>query len=84
MPRTAPLDSRKWVTFDPPQFKVWEDQRAGMDSPWSPGWIAPPAPEGGRYVTTAIFRQPGQFVLRGLAHDGIAWGSQDVTVTVTP
>jgi hypothetical protein len=83
-PRGAPLNSAKWVVFDPPQFKVWEDQRAGQDSPWSPGWVPPPVPEGARYVVNATFRQPGSFVLRGLAHDGLAWGSQDVTVTVTP
>lgn len=72
------------VTFNPRQFKVQEDQRGGQDSPWSPGWITPPIPPGNRWVVEATFSQPGTFVLRALAHDGLAWGSEDVTVTVTP
>jgi hypothetical protein len=80
----APLNNAKWVVFDPPQFEVWEDQRAGRDSPWSPGWEPPAVPAGGRYVVSATFRQPGQFTLRALAHDGLAWGYQDVTVNVSP
>ena len=83
---TAPrgIDSRKWVTFDPPQFETWEDFRTGRDSPWAPGWITPPVPPDGRYVTQVTFHQPGTFVLRGLTHDGFAWASELVTVTVTP
>ena len=27
------------VTFDPPQIKVWEDTRAGANSPWAPLWM---------------------------------------------
>ena len=80
----APINSARWVVFDPPQFEVWEDQRPGKDSPWSPGWEPPAVPPGGRYVVSATFRQPGQFVLRALAHDGLAWGYQDVTVSVSP
>ena len=72
------------VTFDPPQIKVWEDTREGEESPWSPGWSTPEAPEDGRWVVQATFSKPGSYVLRALAHDGGLAASDDVTVTVTP
>lgn len=76
--------TEKLVMFNPRQFKVQEDQRSGQDSPWSPGWVTPPLPPDNRWTVQATFTRPGTFVVRGLAHDGLAWGSQDVTVTVTP
>ena len=72
------------VTFDPLQFKVYEDHRAGADSPWAPGWKTPEPPEDGTWVVEATFHEPGTYVLRGLAHDGGLATHQDVTVTVGP
>ena len=72
------------VTFDPPQVKVWEDTREGEESPWSPGWSTPEAPDDGRWGVRATFSEPGTYVLRALAHDGGLAVSDDVTVTVTP
>ena len=70
------------VVFDPPQIKVWEDTREGNDSPWSPGWRTPDAPDEGRWVARATFDAPGTYVLRAIAHDGALASHQDVTVTV--
>ena len=72
------------VTFDPPQIKVWEDTRDTGESPWSPGWTTPPAPPDGRWVATATFAEPGDYVLRAIAHDGGLDTVADVAVTVTP
>ena len=72
------------VKFNPPPFKVWEDNRAGADSPFSPAWLPPAVPEGNRWVYQAVFTRPGTFVLRGQGHDGLLFAYQDVTVTVTP
>lgn len=72
------------VAFDPPQIKVWEDTREGEESPWSPGWSTPEAPEDGRWEVDVTFSEPGSYVLRALAHDGGLAVSADVTVTVTP
>ena len=72
------------VRFDPTPFKVWEDNRAGADSPFSPAWLPPPVPEGNRWVYRAVFTRPGTFVLRGMGHDGLLFDYKDVTVTVTP
>jgi hypothetical protein len=69
------------VTFDPPQFKVYEDSRGG--SPWAPGWVAPPVPPDGQWVVQTTFSEPGTYVLRCLAHDGALATFHDVTVTVT-
>jgi hypothetical protein len=69
------------VTFDPPQFKAYEDSRGG--SPWAPGWIAPPVPPDGQWVVHATFSEPGTYVLRCQAHDGALMTNRDVTVTVT-
>jgi hypothetical protein len=71
------------VTFDPPQTKVWEDKRDGVDSPWSPGWKPPPVPSDNRWTVRATFAEPGTYVLRALAHDGGLIDYGDVTVTVT-
>ena len=72
------------VTFDPPQFEVWEDYREGADSPWAPGWEPPEVPEDGTWVVQATFSEPGTYVLRCLAHDGGLVTHKDVTVTVSP
>ncbi len=72
------------VTFDPPQIKVWEDTRDNVDSPWSPGWKTPEPPEDGRWVAEATFAEPGDYVLRAIAHDGGLATIADLTVTVTP
>ena len=72
------------VNFDPPQAKVWEDTRDGGNSPWSAGWVNPPVPPENKWVVRATFREPGNYVLRCLAHDGGLWSFEDVAVTVTP
>ena len=71
------------VTFDPPQFRAWEDTRDRTDSPYAPGWETPPAPPEGKWMVQATFSEPGTYVLRCLAHDGGLMASQDVTVVVT-
>lgn len=71
------------VTFDPPQVKVWEDTRAGANSPWAPLWIAGPLPPDNRWNARAIFSEPGTYVLRARADDGALLGDEEVTVTVT-
>jgi hypothetical protein len=72
------------LELDPPQTKVWEDRRDGGNSPWSAGWQVPPIPPENRWTVRAMFREPGTYVLRGLAHDGGLIAYQDVTVVVTP
>ena len=72
------------VSFDPPQFQVWEDYRAGADSPWAPGWKTPEPPEDGMWVVEATFQEPGVYVIRCLAHDGGLAVHEDVTVAVSP
>ena len=70
------------VTFDPPQFAQWEDYRDARNSPWSAGWEVPPIPADNRWVAQVTFSEPGNYVLRTLAHDGGLMTSQDVTFTV--
>jgi hypothetical protein len=72
------------VVFDPPQAKVWQDTRAGADSPWAPGWQPPQIPPDGRWMVTATFPEPGSYVLRALAHDGGLVDYEDVTIVVSP
>jgi hypothetical protein len=72
------------VTFDPPQSKVWEDTRDGGNSPWSAGWVNPPIPPGNKWIVHAIFREPGNYVLRCLAHDGGLGSFEDVEIAVSP
>ena len=71
------------VTFTPEQAKVWEDTRVGANSPWAPRWVAPKIPEDGRVDTTAVFSEPGTYVLRCLASDGAIQNTYDVTFVVT-
>ena len=70
------------VTFEPEQFKVWEDRRVGANSPWGPGWEPPPLPSDGKWVVQTRFGEPGTYVLRCLAHDGGLMTSEDITVRV--
>jgi hypothetical protein len=71
------------VRFDPAQVKVWEETRAGANSPWAPLWVPPPVPPEGRYEAKATFDRPGTYVLRARADDGALFGDADLTVTVT-
>jgi len=68
------------VTFDPPQFKVYPDS-AG-NSPWTPGWTPPSVPEDHKYPVTLTFQDPGEYVVRVMAHDGGLGTTADVRVTV--
>jgi len=72
------------VTFDPPQFKVWEDTRDGANSPWAPRWTTPPMPPDGRIMVRATFSEPGAYLIRCLADDGGLWADEDIAVTVIP
>ena len=71
------------VSFDPPQIKVWEDTRAGANSPWAPIWVSPPVPSDGKYVSTVTFSEPGTYVLCARADDGALTADQFVTINVT-
>ena len=68
------------VTFDPEQFKVYTDFLD--NSPWTPGWTAPPLPADGRFPVRVTFGAAGTFRLRVMAHDGGFESTQDVTVIV--
>ena len=70
------------VTFDPPQIKVWEDTRAGANSPWAPLWVPPALPEDGRWTVKVTFERPGTYLLRGRADDGGLLTDVEVTVVV--
>ena len=69
------------VSFEPEQFKVYTDYRG--NSPWTPGWEPPPLPADGKFPVTATFSEPGDYVLRVMAHDGGLITNADVAVTVT-
>ena len=71
------------VTFDQPQIKVWEDTRAGANSPWSPLWQPPAWPADGKQTVTMTFAQPGTYVIRSRADDGALFGDSEITVTVS-
>ena len=71
------------VTFDPHQVKPWEDTRPFANSPWAPAWVPPDQPEDGRWVATAVFHDPGTYVLRGRADDGGLYSDVELTVHVT-
>ncbi len=70
------------VTFDPPQIKVWEDTRAGANSPWAPLWVPPELPEDGRWTVDVTFDKPGTYLLRGRADDGGLYADVEVKVVV--
>ncbi len=71
------------VTFAPDQMKTWTDTRAYANSPWSPPYLIPEPPPGGRWEATATFDEPGTYVLRGVASDGSIFTYENVTITVT-
>ena len=71
------------VTFTPTQAKVWEDTRAGANSPWAPRWMSPAVPADGKYTVSASFEDPGTYTIRCLASDGALNTAKDVVVTVT-
>jgi hypothetical protein len=71
------------VTFSPEQIMVWEDTRAGANSPWAPIWVAPPMPPDGKITVLATFAEPGTYVLRSRADDGALTADGQVTITVT-
>jgi hypothetical protein len=71
------------VRFDPMQIKVWEDTRAGANSPWAPLWTPPQMPADGKIVTRATFNAPGTYMLRARADDGALFDDEDVTITVS-
>lgn len=69
------------VSFSPEQFKVYPDYRG--NSPWTPGWKPPPLPADGKFPVTVVFKSPGVFVLRVMAHDGGLLSTRDVVVNVS-
>ena len=71
------------VTFDPPQFEVWENYREGANSPWAGGWTTPVPPPDGKWVVRITFDEPGTYVVRCLAHDGGLMASEDLTFVVS-
>ena len=71
------------VTFTPKQAKVWEDTRAGANSPWAPRWMAPAIPEDGKYTVSVSFHDPGEYTIRCLASDGALNTPKDIVVTVS-
>jgi hypothetical protein len=71
------------VTFSPEQIMVWEDTRAGANSPWAPVWSPPPMPTDGKLTVWATFSEPGTYVLRSRADDGALTADGQVTITVT-
>ena len=70
------------TSFEPEQFQVWEDRRVGANSPWGPGWGAPPLPPDDTWEVQATFSEPGTYVVRCLAHDGGLMAARDITVVV--
>ena len=81
--RGSSIAARATVQFEPAQIKVWEDTRAGANSPWAPIWFAPPLPADGKITTQVRFETPGTYVLRALADDGALTGGENVTIVVT-
>ena len=71
------------VKIDPPQVEVWEDTRTGANSPWAPLCTPPELPADGKWTATAIFNEPGTYVLCARADDGALVADEQVTVTVT-
>jgi hypothetical protein len=72
------------VSFDPPQTKVWEDTRAAANSPWGSLWLPPEIPEDGMIEVSAVFDEPGTYVLWARADDGGLYHDGYLTVNVSP
>jgi hypothetical protein len=72
------------VALSPDQMKMWMDTRAYANSMWSPPYAIPEPPADGRWTATAVFSEPGTYVLRAIATDGALFTHENVTVTVTP
>ena len=70
------------IAFNPPQEKVWEDHRGA--SPWATGYQLPPVPPDNKWHIETKFTEPGTYVVRCQAHDGLLVSKQDITFTVTP
>ena len=70
------------ATFSPAQIKVWEETRAGANSPWAPLWTPPPVPPEGKYAAQVTFTEPGTYVLRARADDGALVADDELTVVV--
>jgi hypothetical protein len=71
------------VSFEPSQIKIWEDTRAGANSPWAPIWVAPKPPADGKYEVKVTFSEPGTYTLCARADDGALTTDELVTFTVT-
>lgn len=71
------------VTFTPDQLKTWMDTRAYAHSPWSPPYAIPEPPADGRWTASVTFREPGTYVLRGIASDSSLFTYRDITVVVS-
>ena len=71
------------VTFSPEQAKVWEDTRAGANSPWAWRWMAPAIPPDGKYIVNVSFEDPGTYTIRCIASDGALNTYKDVVVNVS-
>jgi len=72
------------VEFQPEQIAVWEDSRVGANSPWAQGWRPPSVPADGKWTSSVVFREPGEYTLRCRADDGGLWTDETVVVTVVP
>jgi hypothetical protein len=70
------------VTFDPPQFKTWEDQRGGSAS--ARRWAPPPLPPDNLWAVRVTFSEPGEYVLQARGSDGLFFTNEYVKVTVAP
>jgi hypothetical protein len=71
------------TSFEPRQIKIWEDTRAGANSPWAPLWTAPPVPADGKYSVKVRFSEPGTYILCARADDGGLTADEMVTINVT-
>ena len=79
---SADLGQAGLVHFDPPQEAIFEDHRGA--SPWAAGYVLPELPKDNKWTVHASFSQPGTFVVRCQAHDGLLRTWQDITFEVTP
>ncbi len=72
------------ATFEPEQMKSWQDTRVYANSPWSPPYLIPEAPEDGKFEVEVTFDEPGEYTLRAIAGDGALFTNETLVVTVTP